>query len=272
MQHLRTIPIGIVGIESNTVKAYLAIMAQYGLCPRTIIIMRKPFGSKGRLLARIIGINNANKLIFYLMLRKVKAFKQFQAAFQRSFQINFNFFSSVNFTQSCENFYEVRTNSINDPKVIRCIKDSQEEVFIYGGGGIVKDPIFELGIKLIHTHPGYLPLVRGSHGIFWSLLIRKKFGCSTFYMNKGIDLGEIILRKEYDISVFPKISEPPEMIEKLLSFYADPLVRAKTLIDIIRRHSDYKGLECQKQIIKDGETYYFMHELMRIKIASSLLV
>jgi hypothetical protein len=267
---LKTIPVGIVGIDSNTVKAYLSIMEQYGLRPRTIIMLKSLPGWKVRLLARFLGRGIADKFISYKRLKIVKAYQQFQPDFQRSFQVYFDFFAAIDYAEKCENYYEVRASNINDLRVTQSIKNSQEDLIIYGGGGIVKSPIFELGIKIIHTHPGYLPCVRGSHGTFWSLLVRNKFGCSTFYMNKGIDMGEIISRNEYELSIFPKISAAAEMIEKLLNFYVDPLIRAKTLIDVLLNNSDYSNLECQKQDSADGESYYFMHDLMRKRIASSL--
>jgi len=267
---LKTIPIGIVGIESNTVKAYLAIMKQNGLRPRSIIIMKSSLSSKARFISLFIGLKNTYALLNQRNLNKVNYLRGFQRRFQKTFDLNFDFFSDVDYKDCCETYYEVYASNINDSKVIQCLKASKENVVIYGGGGIVKDPVFELGIKIIHTHPGYLPFIRGSHGVFWSLLIRQRFGCSTFYMNNGIDLGQIIIRREYPVTLFPEINESVDIIEKLLNFYIDPLIRAKTLIDVLLHSSSFDTLSVNEQNSSEGESYYFMQDLMRKQVAKSL--
>ena len=120
--------------------------------------------------------------------------------------LDVNYFGPYDFSAKASNFYEVEAASINEDAVVEILKSTSEEVIIYSGGGIVKDPVFEIGVPLMHTHPGFLPHVRGSHGIYWSALLRGNFGCTTFYMNGGIDTGSIIRRVEYDFSMLPKIN------------------------------------------------------------------
>ena len=268
---LKEIPIGLVGIESNTVKAYLAVMEQNGLRPRSLILIKPPITGKALLLSRLIGLSNLKRLRKYKRAGGSKPIRIFQKCFQKTFNLEFDFFSDIRTKDYGNKFYEVYADNINDQRVIQALKLSKENVVIYGGGGIVKKPFFHLGISIIHTHPGYLPFIRGSHGVFWSLLVRKKFGATVFYMNEGIDLGEIILRKEYPTSLFPEISESAETIEKLLNFYLDPLIRAKTLIEVLMRDLNYNSLDVSQQDSSEGETYFRMQTPMRLEVAKSLL-
>ena len=53
---LRTIPLGIVGIDNNSMKSYIAMMAKYGLQPRTIVYLRnRPAGRLYYLLKTFLG-------------------------------------------------------------------------------------------------------------------------------------------------------------------------------------------------------------------------
>ena len=53
----------------------------------------------------------------------------------------------------------------------------------------IKKPIFNI-------HLSYLPLNRGAHPNFWSFIENTTSGVSIHQINKGIDTGNIILRKK----------------------------------------------------------------------------
>ena len=204
----------------------------------------------------------------YLFQRQYKKFSRF---FSDDIDVGKLFFSPPDYEKRCRNYFEIETNDINDPKVIDVLKLSGEQVFIYGGGGIVKAELFNLGIKFIHTHPGYLPYVRGSHGIYWSLLVRGKYGCTTFYMNQGIDTGAIIQAKEYDVGTFSMPAVDVVLADKLMFFYVDPLVRAMTLIDVIVNHDNFNDISNNPQDNSLGEAFYSMHSKLRYKVVERIL-
>lgn len=268
--HLKTIPIGVVGINNNSMKAYIASMKNNGLKPRSIIYIKPPVvGWKSTFLKKLFGSKIAYKI--NSLNTAPQKFKKYEKIFQDTTRFKVDYFSEAKLKNCCDKYYEVIAKNINDLAVVDAINDSRESVFIYGGGGIVKDPVFNTGIKLIHTHPGFLPYVRGSHGQYWSLLKRGKFGCTSFYMNKGIDTGDIIYQKEFDKNIFPKIDIPLELADKLLLFFVDSYIRAATLIDVIVKNDLYDNLPCVKQDNTIGETFFSMHEKLRFQIVKKLI-
>lgn len=270
--NLRTIPVGMVGIDNNSMKAYLAIMAKYGIRPRTIIYLKTQMGGvKFNLLKSILGERLSKHLYMIKKYYKLRAYKKFSRFFSNELNVGKLFFSPPDYAKSCQFYCEIETNDINDPRVAEALRNSGEQVFIYGGGGIIKAGLFDLNIKFLHTHPGYLPYVRGSHGIYWSLLVRGKFGCTTFYMNQGIDTGAIIKAKEYDVSTFTMPAVDTVMADKLMFFYIDPLLRAMTLIDVLTEHDGFSNIDSCSQDNSLGEAFYSMHPKLRYKVAKRML-
>jgi len=54
----------------------------------------------------------------------------------------------------------------------------------------------------INTHPAFLPYNRGKHPYFWSLVDGTPFGVTLHYVDKNIDHGRIIARKEIPVTWF----------------------------------------------------------------------
>jgi hypothetical protein len=271
--NLRTIPLGMVGIDNNSMKAYIAMMAAHGMQPRTIIYLETKIGGiKFNLLKKILGERLAKNIYMMKRYYQQRKYKKFSQLFSDDIDVGNLFFSPPNYAKSCQNYSVIDTNDINDPQVVEMLRRSGEQIFIYGGGGIVRPVIFDLGIKFIHTHPGYLPYVRGSHAIYWSLLVRGKFGCTTFYMNQGIDTGAIIKAKEYDKNTFVMPVVDVDMADKLMFFYVDPLLRAMTLIDVLTKHERFDDIDSSPQDNSFGEAYYSMHLRLRYKIVKRMML
>ena len=70
------------------------------------------------------------------------------------------------------------------------------DYFIIGGAGII-NPLPD--VPVINSHPGYLPIVRGLDALKWAVYYRLKIGVTVHRINKDIDSGDIIERKE----IFP---------------------------------------------------------------------
>jgi methionyl-tRNA formyltransferase len=71
------------------------------------------------------------------------------------------------------------------------------------GGRVPGDLLSTSPSRMIHIHPGVVPYVRGSDCLFWSVLTRGRPGMSCFYMNAGIDTGDIIHTREFDAPSYP---------------------------------------------------------------------
>lgn len=117
-------------------------------------------------------------------------------------------------------------------------------------------------------HPGIVPLVKGSDGIFWSLVNRGKIGMSAFFMNTGIDTGDIIYTKEYDTDL-SKLNINIEdygldtIYRAILDFY-DPLFRAETLILMLKENRfNLDIITVTIQNPSDGRYFFGMHPRVR---------
>ena len=170
-------------------------------------------------------------------------------------------------------FDQIQIQSINDPKLIRHL-DTQvkSEYVIFSGGGILRKNILQAK-RFIHVHPGVVPDVKGAHCFLWSALVRDKIGMSAFFMNEGIDTGDIITTREYPK---PKLNLKintgyVRTLGKYLIDHLDPSYRADLLVSLFKKDPDPANWSTAKQDPSDGKTYYFMHnevmEMALLKLA-----
>ncbi len=146
----------------------------------------------------------------------------------------------------------VNSNDMNSKKVISEVKKLNSIYVIYSGPGgtILKNEILNSGKKFIHVHPGLLPKYRGSTTLYYSILINSSIGASVIIMNKNIDQGMVLHKREYLIS------------DKNIDFdYSlDPLIRAKALIEFLETNKINK--EKQKKS-DESYTFYIIHPLIK---------
>jgi len=160
--------------------------------------------------------------------------------------------------------------SLKDPTLHDWLAKSAKGAMLYTGGGIVPAGLLGVDrIRVIHAHPGYLPNVRGAVGILWSALLRRKFGVSCFYMEEGIDTGELLFAEEQDMLTF----EQPiancvdaNMLYRALFAFVDPIIRADALCRLLKQHDNYVSLPAKEQNPLDGETFHFMHPDLRAHV------
>ena len=95
------------------------------------------------------------------------------------------------------------TKNINGQKEVNTIKKLKPDViFCFGWSSILKKQILLIPqIGTIGYHPAALPANRGRHPIIWALVLGLNKTASTFFfIDKGIDSGEIIDQKVVMIS------------------------------------------------------------------------
>lgn len=154
----------------------------------------------------------------------------------------------------------------------------KSRTFLYTNGGIVPPSLLTKhnDIRFLHLHPGIVPQIRGSDGLLWSLVMRGKPGVSCFYMNEGIDTGELIGQKEFPFEGF-KIPPPTNFKEEqffynslLIAF--DPHLRASLLRDIIVKAEgkNIGSLETFKTNNISNESFLWMHPIIRMQIFKSI--
>ncbi len=142
-------------------------------------------------------------------------------------------------------------------KIIKYLLKEKEKNFILSlpHGEIIRNRQLLIKKKLIHFHPGRLPLFRGATSIYYSLLRKTEICCSTIIMSPKIDGGDVLFCKKfpfpknpkdidrkYDIKIrkicleyllknFNKLkSKPQKNIKKLHYYLAHPVIRKLALI------------------------------------------
>src|SRR3990167_11366535 len=94
------------------------------------------------------------------------------------------------------------SNSINHPESLKCIASYQPELIVsILGNEIFKKPFIDLAKEgVINLHTALLPKYRGLMPTFWVLKNKEKYtGVSVFYVDEGIDSGDIILQEKVEI-------------------------------------------------------------------------
>ena len=89
----------------------------------------------------------------------------------------------------------LKVNNINDPEVIKALKDYEIDwLFIIGWSQIAKEEVLKAPKKgCIGMHPTLLPVGRGRAAIPWAILKGlKQTGVTMFKLDEGVDTGDII--------------------------------------------------------------------------------
>lgn len=174
-------------------------------------------------------------------------------------------------------FEERRVRSLNDDDFVRFVSSECRGSFmLYVGGGILRKPLLESGAHFIHIHPGVVPDVRGSHCLFWSVLVRGRPGVSCFFMNEGIDTGDVVATHEYELKPahVPRRYLAKRMMDlsaKAVLDALDPWYRGDMLRRLLREEPQPSRWSSRKQPPGSGKVYYFPHPLLRDKAVRRLL-
>ncbi len=92
--------------------------------------------------------------------------------------------------------------NINDPENVEILrKINPDYIFVIGLSQLVREEIFKCAKKgVIGYHPAPLPKFRGRAAIVWQMLLGIRKSASTlFFIDDGIDSGDIICQQEYII-------------------------------------------------------------------------
>jgi hypothetical protein len=138
---------------------------------------------------------------------------------------------------------------------------------LFTGGGMVPASLLSVpSCRFIHVHPGHLPHVRGADGLLWSVLLRGRPGATAFYMDAGLDTGEVILARDLDVPPVPRAFAELDSLTayRMLFAYVDPVLRAVLLRELVRRHPNgLADLPTLPQAASEGTTFHFMNERLR---------
>lgn len=83
--------------------------------------------------------------------------------------------------------------SLNDSQTVKLIKEMGCDGMIYGGGGILHNPLIEaVKGRVLNAHSGPLPYIRGMNACEWSLLLGYQPAVTIHFIERGIDTGAIV--------------------------------------------------------------------------------
>jgi methionyl-tRNA formyltransferase len=105
--------------------------------------------------------------------------------------------SLINFLKK-KNFNIVNCQKIPSLKTFK----QSDLILSFGFRKIIRDNIIKkLKKPIFNIHLSYLPFNRGAHPNFWSFIEKTPAGVSIHEIDKGIDAGNIILRKKINFNI-----------------------------------------------------------------------
>ena len=151
---------------------------------------------------------------------------------------------------------------INSKESIEWIKSLKPDIiFCFGWSSLIKKELLNLPpMGVVGYHPAKLPHNRGRHPLIWALALGLKKSASTFFfMDKGVDSGDILSQVEFEIdykddarSLYGKVTNIAlKQIENFLS-----KLENNTYKRIKQDHS--KANYWRKRTKKDGEIDFRM--------------
>ena len=171
-------------------------------------------------------------------------------------------------TYFCSNIEILLIDNLGDSLLIERLKRLPESTLLYTGGGIVPKDLLDIStIKFIHIHPGFLPRLRGADCTLWSLLLYGRTSASCFYMDDGIDTGNIILASWLPRISFKISRNNYDLITLYRSIYSflDPWVRSFVLRQVIKKYgsTNFYSIHASKQDSDNGTSLNFMHNKIK---------
>ena len=285
----RTLPMTVLAWEGPQARAYLVRMRRAGLAPERIILMvRDAKAEKAGRPAQLgaIAIRRAEKAQdrahnfhpYAIRHRHPELVEAIASAMRPIVEDPSGFYGEMYDSFAFDAFAPVTrvgANSYKDPGLLAALQDCEGRTLVYTGGGIVPAAAFDVpGLRIIHVHTGFLPHVRGTDVLLWSLLVRGRPGVSAFFMTAGLDEGDVLAARELepltiDLPASSQVDDDTRY--RALFSFIDPLIRAELLVaDVLEPMGEVHELRGETQNLDDGITYHFMHPALRSRALGML--
>lgn len=173
--------------------ALCALLKRSGHCIDAVLVVT-PFSlQRLRAMLKQRGIQGLSKLVSKLLpLKKFSA----ELSLKNILLDNDVPFRSLKAWCKASEVDYVLVNNLNSPRSINKVKQSNPDVVLYAGGGILKSSFIKAAKhKIVNNHSGPLPEVRGMNAVEWSILLGYEPTITIHLIDRGIDTGEIISRK-----------------------------------------------------------------------------
>ena len=144
----------------------------------------------------------------------------------------------------------LRTDNVNSDILVKKIKIYKSNINIISAypGEIIKN-LSLLKYKLLHCHPGNLPMFKGSTTIYYTIILNKRICVTLFEISKKIDCGKILYKKYFNM--------PKKLISIEKDF--DNKIRALALVDYLLNDIKYEDYKSKKKYLP----YYIAHPIIR---------
>lgn len=264
--------------DGPTAKAYIKYMEKSGYKPKKVLLLnfRIVGGLKAKVVDRFLGQGVLRKLVAF---RDSKVDRDDWHLYSEMLDAekDIDLSKSISYKDHCLEYDEILISSVNDIALKEYVERETTSIFVFTGGGILKRDILSVpGKKFIHVHPGIVPDIRGSDGLFWSLLLRGRPGMSCFYMDDGIDTGSVLFQHEFDA---PKIKITNldvdyDIVRRVLLKFYDPKLRALTLVSLLKKlDQENVAFDEASMFVQEGSgrTYFSMHRVLLKKVVSKLM-
>jgi methionyl-tRNA formyltransferase len=119
---------------------------------------------------------------------------------------------------------------VKEPAFLKRIREIQPDlaVVVAYGGFLSREMIVIPARGCVNLHSSLLPKYRGATPVQWAVMRgEEKTGWSTFYINEGMDTGDIILQNE--IGIYPE-ENAEELFHRMLPLGIDILLNTIDLI------------------------------------------
>ena len=275
---MRELPITYLHFEGPISRAYLETLRANNLRPKTIINLiskknlatgqlRKDFLPK-KITQTYAAIMHRNQMFFWykkFLKTDKNLVKDTLRNVKESLMLDVDYYYNtdrfVSLRNYSHNIVDVLFSSLKDDVLFDELQKTDDKIILFTGGGIVPSKLLNVsGKKFLHVHPGFLPDVRGADCFLWSNLIYNQPSASSFFLDPGIDTGEIIAAKW-----LPKIIVPnsfsyldDKMAYRFIYCFIDPWVRSKVLYDTLLETKLLRELTTIPQKHNKGTTFHFM--------------
>jgi methionyl-tRNA formyltransferase len=146
----------------------------------------------------------------------------------------------------------VIVDDMNGARALEALRAAEPELIVYSGGGIVKDDLLSIpSVGVLNAHMGLLPGYRGMNALEWSLLYGDRLGITIHFIDRGVDTGDIVLRRELDVTA--------DTIQELRA--AATRISADALAEAVRRLAD--GTAQREAQSPEGKQYFVMHPRLK---------
>jgi hypothetical protein len=150
---------------------------------------------------------------------------------------------------------------LNSEKCLSLIRHYQPACAVYGGGGILRQPLLDaLPGGILNLHSGPLPHIRGMNGVEWSLYHGLNPTTTLHLIDKGIDTGPVLASQT--LAVTPG--------EKLGALRGRVILAGIDLLTTFLREKGLNGWKPEPTAKVVGLQYYTMSESLKAVVQSWL--